>query len=87
MRTLRLMMLVSLTGAVLGCGQKGPLVLPDAQHPRKQIGVSRPPAAKPAPAPAPATPAPAPSPPAGAPAPAPGDPAPGEAKPDAAPQP
>jgi predicted small lipoprotein YifL len=31
-------------GTLLGCGQKGPLVLPDAQHPHKKIGVGKPPA-------------------------------------------
>jgi predicted small lipoprotein YifL len=37
------------TALVAGCGQKGPLVLPDAQHPRKKIGIPKP-AAAPAPA-------------------------------------
>lgn len=58
-------------GTLLGCGQKGPLVLPDAQHPHKKIGVGKP-AATPATAappggaqssgktPAPGAPAPAP---------------------------
>ncbi len=83
------MLLVTLTGAVLGCGQKGPLVLPDAQRPRKQIGIPRAPAAKPAPT-APATPA-TPATPAGtaapaAPASAPNNPDGTEARPDAAAQ-
>lgn len=82
------MLWVTLTGAVLGCGQKGPLVLPDAQRPHKQIGFPR------APAPKPATTAPtAPAAPAGTAAPsaasaaAPSNPDGTEAKPDAAPQP
>ena len=31
-----LCVLVSLAVIAAGCGQKGPLVLPDAQHPRKK---------------------------------------------------
>jgi predicted small lipoprotein YifL len=64
-------------GTLLGCGQKGPLVLPDAQHPQKKVGIGKFPAspatsapAKSAPssgspsgsAPRPAAPAPQPQP-------------------------
>jgi predicted small lipoprotein YifL len=50
MRTAVLLALAVLATAwVAGCGQKGPLVLPNAQHPRKKIGMP-----KPATAPAPA---------------------------------
>ncbi|HWS70367.1 MAG TPA: lipoprotein [Steroidobacteraceae bacterium] len=44
MRNMRLLVAVAVAGALLGCGQKGPLVLPDAQHPHKKIGVGKPPA-------------------------------------------
>jgi predicted small lipoprotein YifL len=40
---MRLLVAVALAGTLLGCGQKGPLVLPDAQHPHKKIGVGKPP--------------------------------------------
>ncbi|HEY2145318.1 MAG TPA: lipoprotein [Steroidobacteraceae bacterium] len=78
MKIAQLAVLICLTGAMLGCGQKGPLVLPDAVPKHKRV-IPAPPAVKPAPAPAtpapaaPAAPAPAaPSPaPASAPAPAP----------------
>jgi predicted small lipoprotein YifL len=46
--------LIGLCILLAACGQKGPLVLPDAEHPRKKIGV---PTSKP-PAPAPQTSAP-----------------------------
>jgi predicted small lipoprotein YifL len=50
MRTAVLLAVAVLATAWLaGCGQKGPLVLPDAQHPRKKISMP-----KPATAPAPA---------------------------------
>lgn len=52
MRTLSLLAIVTL-GSLAACGQKGPLVLPDAQRPHKKIGLPKPPTA---PAPAPATP-------------------------------
>ena len=56
MRSPRLLLLVAgLSTCLLGCGQKGPLVLPDAQHPHKKIGIGKPPAS-PAPAPTPAAP-------------------------------
>ena len=42
---MRLLVAVALAGTLLGCGQKGPLVLPDAQHPHKKIGVGKPSAA------------------------------------------
>ena len=57
MRTERLLVVACLAGILLGCGQKGPLVLPDAQHPHKKIGIGKPPAS-PAPTPAPAGAAP-----------------------------
>jgi len=63
MQRLRPLVLVSLTAVVLGCGQKGPLVLPDAQHPHKKLTLpapSKPPAAPTsAPSPPPASPPPA----------------------------
>jgi len=61
--------------ANLGCGQKGPLVLPDAQRPHKKVGLPKP-AASPAPQQAPAQ---TPGAPAGSP------PATGDAKTDPAP--
>jgi predicted small lipoprotein YifL len=41
--------LIGLCILLAACGQKGPLVLPDAEHPRKKIGVptSKPPAPAP----------------------------------------
>jgi predicted small lipoprotein YifL len=46
-----------LLSVMMGCGQKGPLVLPDAQRPHKKIGIGKP--AQPTPTPAqPAQPAP-----------------------------
>jgi predicted small lipoprotein YifL len=71
MRNVRLLVAVAVAGTLLSCGQKGPLVLPDAQHPHKKIGVGKPPAA-PAPA-APSRGAPSPG---TAPPPAASDPAP-----------
>jgi predicted small lipoprotein YifL len=41
---MHLLIAASVAGTLLGCGQKGPLVLPDAQHPHKKIGVGKPPA-------------------------------------------
>jgi len=63
MRTLHVLVVASLAAAMLACGQKGPLMLPDAQHPHKKIGIGKPPAIlAPAPLPpaasAPASPAP-----------------------------
>jgi predicted small lipoprotein YifL len=43
MRNMHLLIAASVAGTLLGCGQKGPLVLPDAQHPHKKIGVGKPP--------------------------------------------
>jgi len=71
MKTLRLLLLFSLTSMACGCGQKGPLVLPDAEHPHKKLKLPAPPKAPaatkspappaaPAPGAAPASPAPAP---------------------------
>jgi predicted small lipoprotein YifL len=37
MNTARSLILALLTLSVLGCGQKGPLVLPDAQHTHKKV--------------------------------------------------
>jgi predicted small lipoprotein YifL len=31
------LILIALAWAATGCGQKGPLVLPDAEHPRKKV--------------------------------------------------
>jgi predicted small lipoprotein YifL len=86
MKMLRLLVLLALTAeAVAGCGQKGPLVLPDAQHPRKKVKF---PAAPKTAAPAASTET-APSAPAGpAPAsPAPAGQAPAPATPEATPGP
>ncbi len=47
---MHLLVVVAVAGTLLACGQKGPLVLPDAQHPHKKIGVGKPPAT-PAPSP------------------------------------
>jgi predicted small lipoprotein YifL len=44
MRNMHLLIAAAVAGTLLGCGQKGPLVLPDAQHPHKKIGVGKPPA-------------------------------------------
>jgi predicted small lipoprotein YifL len=41
---MHLLVAVAVAGTLLGCGQKGPLVLPDAQHLHKKIGVGKPPA-------------------------------------------
>jgi predicted small lipoprotein YifL len=78
MNTARLWVLAVLAASVLGCGQKGPLVLPDAQHTHKKVKFPSPKT----PSAAPAAPASAPSAPAG---PAP-DAAPPEAAPGAAPR-
>jgi predicted small lipoprotein YifL len=70
MKLMPLMLLAALlTGA--GCGQKGPLVLPDAQHPKKKVKLP----AVPAPAATSASPEPG----------APAGPASNPAPPDAAP--
>jgi biopolymer transport protein ExbB len=78
MNTARLWILAILAASVLGCGQKGPLVLPDAQHPHKKVKFPSPKT----PSAAPAAPASAPG--AAAPT-APGGPAPDAAPPQAAP--
>jgi predicted small lipoprotein YifL len=44
------LIVAGLLGAMLGCGQKGPLMLPDAQHPHKKIGIGKPAQHAPAPA-------------------------------------
>ncbi|HEX3948523.1 MAG TPA: lipoprotein [Steroidobacteraceae bacterium] len=71
MKFVQLLALIFLAGEALGCGQKGPLVMPDAQKHKRIVptlpGAPAKPAngstASPAPAPvAPAPPAPAPAP-------------------------
>src|SRR5260370_41903777 len=42
MRNTRLLIAAAVAGTLLSCGQKGPLLLPDAQHPHKKIGVGKP---------------------------------------------
>jgi predicted small lipoprotein YifL len=37
MAKLRVLVLLALAACAAACGQKGPLVLPDAQHPRKKV--------------------------------------------------
>jgi predicted small lipoprotein YifL len=59
MKGARLLTIVSLTAVLLACGQKGPLVLPDKQKPKRAIPSTAKPATKPAPSAAPADPAPA----------------------------
>jgi predicted small lipoprotein YifL len=44
---------IGLTALLLACGQKGPLVLPDAQHTHKKLGMPKPATPSPSPAPAP----------------------------------
>jgi predicted small lipoprotein YifL len=73
MNTARLWILAILAASVLGCGQKGPLVLPDAQHTHKKVKF-----------PSPKTPSAAPAAPASAPAGRAPDAAPPEAAPGAA---
>ena len=79
MKAAPLLILIALAWSASGCGQKGSLVLPSAEHPRKKVKF---PAAPKSPAPAapaaPASPSTEPSAPAG---PAP-DPAPSEAAPE-----
>jgi len=79
MNTASLWILAILAASVLGCGQKGPLVLPDAQHTHKKVKFPSPKT----PSAAPAAPATAPSAPAGpAPEATPPQAAPGAAAPD-----
>jgi predicted small lipoprotein YifL len=61
MNIVRPWILAMLAASVLGCGQKGPLVLPDAQHTHKKVKFPSPKT----PSSAPAAPATAPSAPAG----------------------
>jgi predicted small lipoprotein YifL len=92
MKAAPVLLLLALAWAAAGCGQKGPLVLPDAEHPRKKLKFPAAPKsgapAQPADPKPPDAPATAPSAPAGAPR----DPAPPAAvpgsdpTPDAAPQ-
>src|SRR6202046_5843939 len=77
MKFAQLMLLICLAGGVLGCGQKGPLVMPDAQKHKRTIPTLPGAPAKPASGSGAATPAPqgsgssSPAPPAPAPAPVP----------------
>ena len=62
----RLLLTLALAAALTGCGQKGPLYLPDSKPPQKpptkKQPAPKPPAPEPEmPRPAPETPAPAPS--------------------------
>ncbi len=60
MRSMRVWILVALAAGTAACGQKGPLVLPDAQHPHKKVRfpvTPRPTATSPATPAAPSTPA------------------------------
>ncbi|MGO9988326.1 MAG: lipoprotein [Steroidobacteraceae bacterium] len=63
MLIVRVLIVLSLTATAWGCGQKGPLVLPDAQHPHKKLTIPAPPKPPAAPAsvpsPTPASPTPA----------------------------
>jgi len=45
MKSKGLWFLLVLAGLILGCGQKGALVLPDAQHPHKKMTIPAPPKA------------------------------------------
>ena len=68
---MRLLIVAAVAEALLGCGQKGPLVLPDAQHPHKKIGVGKPAATPATQAPSGGAPSSGKAPPADAPGPAP----------------
>ncbi len=70
---MRLLVAAAVAGTLLGCGQKGPLVLPDAQHPHphKKIGVGKPSATPATSAPSGGTPSSGKAPPPDAPSPAP----------------
>jgi predicted small lipoprotein YifL len=59
MRILRTILVATMAATLTACGQKGPLVLPDAQHPHKKLIAPKPQPAKPAPVPTPPTPPPA----------------------------
>ncbi len=37
MKAAPVLILIALASAATSCGQKGPLVLPDAEHPRKKV--------------------------------------------------
>ena len=63
MTVLRVLVLLVLAAGAAACGQKGPLVLPDAQHPRKKVklpNAPKPPSATPDASAAPSAPAAAP---------------------------
>jgi predicted small lipoprotein YifL len=86
MKKARLWVLAILVASVLGCGQKGPLVLPDAQHTHKKVKFPSPKTPSAAPA-APASASAGPAPEAAAPQAAPGPAAPGSnSTPNPAPQ-
>ena len=55
MRNVHLLVAAAVAGTLLSCGQKGALVLPDAQHPHKKLPVSKPAAVPAPPGGAPAT--------------------------------
>jgi len=57
MTVLRVLVLLALAATAAACGQKGPLVLPDAQHPRKKVKLPTVPRPPSAPASAPDAPA------------------------------
>jgi predicted small lipoprotein YifL len=59
MKAVAILILIACTASAVGCGQKGPLVLPDAEHPRKKVKFPAPPKSG-APASTPAAPDPAP---------------------------
>jgi len=42
MRTASLLATLAVTACLFACGQKGPLLLPEAQHPRKKLVVPKP---------------------------------------------
>jgi predicted small lipoprotein YifL len=52
MKLIPLLLLAALLAGT-GCGQKGPLVLPDAQHPKKKVKLPGAPASNSTPDPAP----------------------------------
>jgi len=60
MRIVSLLVVVCVA-ALPACGQKGPLVLPDAEHPHKRIGIGKPAAPPGAPSTTPQAPTPAPN--------------------------
>ncbi|HEY2780130.1 MAG TPA: lipoprotein [Steroidobacteraceae bacterium] len=74
MKFVQLLALLFLAGGIFGCGQKGPLVMPDAQKHKRTVPTlpgapAKPASGNTAPAAGPAAPPVAPAPPAPAPAP------------------